>query len=176
MHVFTDISILVNSKYMIVSLSLSPSPPLSLSLYIWLLLSSDGYRNQLSYPSSRMRCLKFLYALNLFLNLLFHVVVFIFLFKLLFQVDSILGDRFPTIGDMKKLKYTARVINEVRRLMLFFFLSFWSVSFQFMHSKLFFLIKFFVVSKAISTTTCPNSSLSWGWRAWKVPNKKVISW
>lgn len=138
MHVFTDISILVNSKYMIVSLSLSLPPPLSLSLYIYdCLLSSDGYRNQLSYPSSRMRCLKFLYALNLFLNLLFHVVVFIFLFKLLFQVDSILGDRFPTIEDMKKLKYTARVINEVRRLMLFFFLSFLNVSFQFMHLKLF---------------------------------------
>lgn len=29
------------------------------------------------------------------------------------QVDSVLGDRFPTIEDMKKLKYTTRVINEV---------------------------------------------------------------
>lgn len=30
------------------------------------------------------------------------------------QVDSVLGDRFPTMEDMKKLKYTTRVINEVR--------------------------------------------------------------
>ncbi|ESR41787.1 hypothetical protein CICLE_v10011312mg [Citrus x clementina] len=36
--------------------------------------------------------------------------------KLQDEVDSILGDRFPTIGDMKKLKYTARVINESLRL------------------------------------------------------------
>ncbi|KAL9429513.1 hypothetical protein AB3S75_031341 [Citrus x aurantiifolia] len=36
--------------------------------------------------------------------------------KLQDEVDSILGDRFPTIEDMKKLKYTARVINESLRL------------------------------------------------------------
>ncbi|CAM8960137.1 unnamed protein product [Rhodiola kirilowii] len=32
------------------------------------------------------------------------------------HVDSILGDRFPTIEDMKRLKYTTRVINESLRL------------------------------------------------------------
>ncbi|MCI30778.1 cytochrome P450 monooxygenase CYP97A10, partial [Trifolium medium] len=32
--------------------------------------------------------------------------------KLQEEVDSVLGDRFPTIEDMKKLKYTTRVINE----------------------------------------------------------------
>lgn len=32
------------------------------------------------------------------------------------EVDSVLGDRFPTIEDMKKLKYTTRVINESLRL------------------------------------------------------------
>ncbi|KAK7394690.1 hypothetical protein VNO78_15225 [Psophocarpus tetragonolobus] len=36
--------------------------------------------------------------------------------KLQEEVDSILGDRFPTIEDMKKLKYTTRVINESLRL------------------------------------------------------------
>ncbi|KAK3229202.1 hypothetical protein Dsin_001083 [Dipteronia sinensis] len=36
--------------------------------------------------------------------------------KLQYEVDSVLGDRFPTIEDMKKLKYTTRVINEVRRI------------------------------------------------------------
>ncbi|EOY09936.1 Cytochrome P450, family 97, subfamily A, polypeptide 3 isoform 1 [Theobroma cacao] len=36
--------------------------------------------------------------------------------KLQDEVDSVLGDRFPTIGDMKKLKYTTRVINESLRL------------------------------------------------------------
>lgn len=36
--------------------------------------------------------------------------------KLQDEVDSILGDRFPTIEDMKKLKYTTRVINESLRL------------------------------------------------------------
>ncbi|KAF6141143.1 hypothetical protein GIB67_006588 [Kingdonia uniflora] len=36
--------------------------------------------------------------------------------KLQNEVDSILGDRFPTIEDMKKLKYTMRVINESLRL------------------------------------------------------------
>ncbi|KAL2549370.1 Protein LUTEIN DEFICIENT 5 [Forsythia ovata] len=36
--------------------------------------------------------------------------------KLQNEVDSILGDRFPTIEDMKKLKYTTRVINESLRL------------------------------------------------------------
>ncbi|XVF30384.1 hypothetical protein REPUB_Repub16aG0052600 [Reevesia pubescens] len=36
--------------------------------------------------------------------------------KLQDEVDSVLGDRFPTIDDMKKLKYTARVINESLRL------------------------------------------------------------
>lgn len=30
------------------------------------------------------------------------------------QVDSVIGDRFPTIQDMKKLKYTTRVMNEVK--------------------------------------------------------------
>jgi hypothetical protein len=30
------------------------------------------------------------------------------------QVDSVLGDGLPTIEDVKKLKYTTRVINEVR--------------------------------------------------------------
>ncbi|PKI55503.1 hypothetical protein CRG98_024115 [Punica granatum] len=32
------------------------------------------------------------------------------------EVDSVLGDRYPTIEDMKKLKYTTRVINESLRL------------------------------------------------------------
>lgn len=32
------------------------------------------------------------------------------------EVDSVLGDRFPTMEDMKKLKYTTRVINESLRL------------------------------------------------------------
>ncbi|PIA36136.1 hypothetical protein AQUCO_03400208v1 [Aquilegia coerulea] len=36
--------------------------------------------------------------------------------KLQNEVDSALGDRFPTIEDMKKLKYTTRVINESLRL------------------------------------------------------------
>ncbi|KAI3859466.1 hypothetical protein MKW92_002959 [Papaver armeniacum] len=36
--------------------------------------------------------------------------------KLQREVDSVLGDRFPTIEDMKKLKYTTRVINESLRL------------------------------------------------------------
>ncbi|KAK4605688.1 hypothetical protein RGQ29_000124 [Quercus rubra] len=36
--------------------------------------------------------------------------------KLQEEVDSVLGDRFPTIGDMKKLKYATRVINESLRL------------------------------------------------------------
>ncbi|KAK7295160.1 hypothetical protein RJT34_18065 [Clitoria ternatea] len=36
--------------------------------------------------------------------------------KLQEEVDSILGDRYPTIEDMKKLKYTTRVINESLRL------------------------------------------------------------
>ncbi|KAJ0015006.1 hypothetical protein Pint_21366 [Pistacia integerrima] len=36
--------------------------------------------------------------------------------KLQDEVDSVLGDRFPTIEDMKKLKYTNRVINESLRL------------------------------------------------------------
>ncbi|XP_075485807.1 protein LUTEIN DEFICIENT 5, chloroplastic-like isoform X1 [Primulina tabacum] len=36
--------------------------------------------------------------------------------KLRNEVDSILGDRFPTMEDMKKLKYTTRVINESLRL------------------------------------------------------------
>nr|QNN89102.1 cytochrome P450 [Azadirachta indica] len=36
--------------------------------------------------------------------------------KLQDEVDSVLGDRFPTIEDMKKLKYTTRVINESLRL------------------------------------------------------------
>ncbi|KAJ4954892.1 hypothetical protein NE237_011675 [Protea cynaroides] len=36
--------------------------------------------------------------------------------KLQNEVDSVLGDRFPTIDDMKKLKYTSRVINESLRL------------------------------------------------------------
>lgn len=34
------------------------------------------------------------------------------------QVDTILGDRVPTIEDMKKLRYTTRVINEVRKSIL----------------------------------------------------------
>ncbi|KAK7243292.1 hypothetical protein RIF29_38085 [Crotalaria pallida] len=38
------------------------------------------------------------------------------MFKLQEEVDSVLGDRFPTIEDMKKLKYTTRVINESLRL------------------------------------------------------------
>ncbi|KVI07862.1 cytochrome P450 [Cynara cardunculus var. scolymus] len=37
-------------------------------------------------------------------------------FYLLSKVDAVLGDRFPTIEDMKKLKYTTRVINESLRL------------------------------------------------------------
>ncbi|XP_073032888.1 protein LUTEIN DEFICIENT 5, chloroplastic-like [Primulina eburnea] len=36
--------------------------------------------------------------------------------KLQNEVDSVLGDRFPTMEDMKKLKYTTRVINESLRL------------------------------------------------------------
>ncbi|KAE8009895.1 hypothetical protein FH972_006301 [Carpinus fangiana] len=36
--------------------------------------------------------------------------------KLQEEVDSVLGDQFPTIEDMKKLKYTTRVINESLRL------------------------------------------------------------
>ncbi|KAI8556097.1 hypothetical protein RHMOL_Rhmol05G0225500 [Rhododendron molle] len=36
--------------------------------------------------------------------------------KLQNEVDSVLGDRFPTIEDTKKLKYTTRVINESLRL------------------------------------------------------------
>ncbi|XVE62209.1 hypothetical protein DITRI_Ditri06bG0100300 [Diplodiscus trichospermus] len=36
--------------------------------------------------------------------------------KLQDEVDCVLGDRFPTIDDMKKLKYTTRVINESLRL------------------------------------------------------------
>ncbi|MED6111115.1 hypothetical protein PIB30_049558 [Stylosanthes scabra] len=36
--------------------------------------------------------------------------------KLQEEVDSVLGDRFPTIEDMKKLRYTTRVINESMRL------------------------------------------------------------
>lgn len=36
--------------------------------------------------------------------------------KLQDEVDSVLGDRFPTFEDMKKLKYTTRVINESLRL------------------------------------------------------------
>ncbi|XP_054803888.1 protein LUTEIN DEFICIENT 5, chloroplastic [Prosopis cineraria] len=36
--------------------------------------------------------------------------------KLQEEVDSILGDRFPSIDDMKKLKFTTRVINESLRL------------------------------------------------------------
>ncbi|KAM1095910.1 hypothetical protein EV1_010775 [Malus domestica] len=36
--------------------------------------------------------------------------------KLQEEADSVLGDRFPTIDDMKKLKYATRVINESLRL------------------------------------------------------------
>ncbi|KAF9606360.1 hypothetical protein IFM89_025028 [Coptis chinensis] len=36
--------------------------------------------------------------------------------KLQDEVDSVLGDRFPTVEDMKNLKYTTRVINESLRL------------------------------------------------------------
>ncbi|KAI5059524.1 hypothetical protein GOP47_0025843 [Adiantum capillus-veneris] len=36
--------------------------------------------------------------------------------KLQHEVDLVLGDRMPTIEDMKKLKYTTRVINETLRL------------------------------------------------------------
>ncbi|KAH9326200.1 hypothetical protein KI387_006378, partial [Taxus chinensis] len=36
--------------------------------------------------------------------------------KLQMEVDSVLGDRLPTIEDMKNLKYTTRVINEALRL------------------------------------------------------------
>ncbi|CAL1361773.1 unnamed protein product [Linum trigynum] len=36
--------------------------------------------------------------------------------KLQNEVDAVLGDRYPTIEDMKKLKYTTRVINESLRL------------------------------------------------------------
>ncbi|GAB2277208.1 hypothetical protein Dimus_011915 [Dionaea muscipula] len=36
--------------------------------------------------------------------------------KLQNEVDSVLGDRYPTIQDMKNLKYTSRVINESLRL------------------------------------------------------------
>ncbi|KAJ0966589.1 hypothetical protein J5N97_023506 [Dioscorea zingiberensis] len=36
--------------------------------------------------------------------------------KLQDEVDSVLGDRLPTLEDMKKLKYTTRVINESLRL------------------------------------------------------------
>ncbi|XP_071921577.1 protein LUTEIN DEFICIENT 5, chloroplastic-like isoform X2 [Coffea arabica] len=37
-------------------------------------------------------------------------------FYLLSKVDAVLGDRFPTMEDLKKLKYTTRVINESLRL------------------------------------------------------------
>ncbi|GAB4835434.1 hypothetical protein Ancab_000341 [Ancistrocladus abbreviatus] len=36
--------------------------------------------------------------------------------KLQYEVDSVLGDQFPSIEDMKNLKYTTRVINESLRL------------------------------------------------------------
>lgn len=36
--------------------------------------------------------------------------------KLQNEVDSVLGDRFPIVEDMKKLRYTSRVINESLRL------------------------------------------------------------
>jgi beta-ring hydroxylase len=36
--------------------------------------------------------------------------------KLQDEVDSVLGDSLPTIEDVKKLKYTTRVINESLRL------------------------------------------------------------
>ncbi|XP_027184401.1 protein LUTEIN DEFICIENT 5, chloroplastic [Coffea eugenioides] len=36
--------------------------------------------------------------------------------KLQNEVDAVLGDRFPTMEDLKKLKYTTRVINESLRL------------------------------------------------------------
>ncbi|KAL8201979.1 hypothetical protein R6Q57_011126 [Mikania cordata] len=36
--------------------------------------------------------------------------------KLQNEVDAVLGDRYPTMDDMKKLKYTTRVINESLRL------------------------------------------------------------
>ncbi|KAJ0233127.1 Protein LUTEIN DEFICIENT 5 [Hirschfeldia incana] len=36
--------------------------------------------------------------------------------KLQEEVDSVIGDRFPTLEDMKKLKYTTRVMNESLRL------------------------------------------------------------
>lgn len=36
--------------------------------------------------------------------------------KLQDEVDTIIGDRFPTVEDLKKLKYTTRVINESLRL------------------------------------------------------------
>ncbi len=32
------------------------------------------------------------------------------------QVDTVLGDRKPTVADMRELKYTTRVINEAMRL------------------------------------------------------------
>jgi hypothetical protein len=31
------------------------------------------------------------------------------------QVDNVLGDGLPTLEDVKKLKYTTRVINEVSK-------------------------------------------------------------
>lgn len=50
--------------------------------------------------------------------LIFEIGIHPLIFRILFgpgaQVDSVLGDRFPTIEDMTKLKYTTRVINEVR--------------------------------------------------------------
>lgn len=36
--------------------------------------------------------------------------------KLRAEVDSVLGDRVPTIEDMRRLRYTTRVINEAMRL------------------------------------------------------------
>nr|QNS29944.1 cytochrome P450 [Nothapodytes nimmoniana] len=36
--------------------------------------------------------------------------------KLQHEVDSVLGDRFPTIEDMRRLKYTSRVVSESLRL------------------------------------------------------------
>ncbi|KAL0298547.1 UNVERIFIED_CONTAM: protein LUTEIN DEFICIENT 5, chloroplastic [Sesamum radiatum] len=43
--------------------------------------------------------------------------------KLQNEVDSVLGDRFPTVEDMKKLKYTTRVINEGEDI----FISVWNL-------------------------------------------------
>ena len=80
------------------------------------------------------------------------------------QVDAVLGDRFPTIEDMKKLKYTTRVINEVRNNHLYV-----SKAVKCVLN----VIQSFAVFEALPTTTCFDTSVHWRWRPWQISNKKV---